>query len=117
VLAVHRPSELGRELAAPVADGLDEASNRMDHCYEEERARMAHAKPPPPGQEITGPAVLVLRLEGAEGRLVVAGTEIETVGHSSRAFAVCCEKAMQGYELTAAAAKPGMRIRYKMMLQ
>ena len=117
VLAVHRPSELGRELAAPVSDALDEASNRMEYCYEAERRRMANAKPPAPGQAIAGPAILVLRLEGAPGRLVVVGTEIETIGHSSRAFAECCEAAMRGYELTAPAAKPGQRIRYKMLLQ
>jgi hypothetical protein len=117
VLAVHRASELGRELAAPVSDALDEASNRMDYCYEEERRRMADARPLPPGQAGGGPAILVLRLEGAAGRLVVVGTEIETLGHSSRAFAECCERAMQGFELVAPAAKAGQRIRYKMLLQ
>lgn len=110
-----RPAALGPDLAAPVSDGLDALRDTMDGCFSEERA---HPRPPAVRRRVSqGPAVLVLRLESAPGGLVVAGTEVEHTGSSSRELVDCCVKAARGYEMPAPELGPARRFRVKLPLQ
>jgi len=110
-----RPAGLGSRLAGPVANGLAEARDRIDHCFTEEKARLENGPPEPsgaPSQEY-GSAVLVLRMEAQDGKLVVADSEIARQGHATTPFIECCRRAMKAYEVAA----PGVAApqRYKVM--
>jgi hypothetical protein len=109
-----RPAALGPDLAAPVSDGLDALRDSMDRCFAAERA---HPHRPAARGPVQGPAILVFRLESAAGRLVVADSEVETTGSSSRELVDCCREAAKGYELPVAGLDGGRRFRVKMLLQ
>ena len=113
-----RPAALGPDLAAPVSDGLAEARNGMQHCFDDEAKRRARERPSsrPVGGGSTGPAVLVLRLEALEGRLNVAGADVTSSGTSSPQLIECCRRALIGFEFAVPAVKPPERYRVTMPL-
>lgn len=111
-----RPSGLGVELAAPVSDALAEARDRLQPCFDEEARRLQHAKPTQPKPGVYGPAVLVLRLEALDGRLVVQDTEVASEGTSSPSLVECCRRMLQSYEFAAPVA-PSQRYKVQMTLQ
>lgn len=108
-----RPYDLGPELARPIMAALDAARGNMDPCFEEEERALAKGKGPrfDPLNPPTGPAVLVLRLETREGALDVVDTEIDSLGTSTRALAVCCQQTLKGWPIPAPLAVPGRRYR------
>lgn len=111
-----RPAALGPDLAGPVARGLAEARGTYRHCFDEEARRLAGRRSSRTPADAQGPAVLVVRLEAVEGRLLVAGTEVASTGTSSTQLVECCRKALQGYEFDAAAVKPPERYRVSLPL-
>jgi len=112
-----RPAALGPDLAAAVSDGLAEARDGMQHCFDQE-ARLLAREPPTSGAPAgaAGPAVLVLRLEALPGRLAVAGVEVASPGTSSRRLVDCCRAALGGFEFAAPAARPPERFKVTMPL-
>lgn len=121
--AVLKPGALGPPLAGALVAALEEMRDQVEPCFEEERLHPVEERPSAP---ITGPAVLVLRLEpvsvpGAAGsappRLAVVGIEVETLGHSSRRLVACARAILRAYEFAAPGAAPGRRYRVKMLLQ
>jgi hypothetical protein len=107
-------------LAAAVNASLVEARRDMDPCFKAEAAALEKSPPPepPPGEEpLTSSAVLVLHLEARERGLDVTGTELETLGTSTRELVTCCERVLRNWAIAADRASPGKRYRLKMMLQ
>lgn len=111
-----KPSGLGVELAAPVSDALVEARDRLQPCFDEEAKRLAYARPAAATAGAHGPAVLVLRLEAGDGKLVVADTEVASQGTSSRQLVECCRRMLRSHELAAPVAPP-QRYKVTMPLQ
>lgn len=112
-----RPAALGPDLASAVSDGLAEARDGMQYCFDEEAKALARdpsPRSPPPGA--AGPAVLVLRLEALHGKLAVAGVEVASPGTSTRRLVECCRAAMVGFEFAAPAARPPERFKVTMPL-
>jgi hypothetical protein len=113
-----RPYDLGPELARPVASALDAARGDMEPCFKEEDRALAQGRGPKfdPRDPPTGPAVLVLRLESREGALDVVDTELDSLGTSTRALAVCCQQILKGWSIPAPLAVPGRRYRLLYLL-
>ncbi len=113
------PAGLGPLLAAPVANGLAEARGRLGPCFAEEKARLETGPPESTGAppQAYGSAVLVLRMEAQEGRLVVADTEVAMQGHATRPFIECCRRAMKAYEIPAPGVAPPQRYKVAFPLQ
>lgn len=113
-----RFSDLGPQLAAPVKRSLDEARDRMDHCFRAEAEALAAgpAEPVDPDAPM-GPAVLILSLESRAGGggLEVVATELESRGNSTRALVACCRAALKGWTIDAPA-PPDRRYRLKLLL-
>jgi hypothetical protein len=113
-----RPYDLGPELARPVMAALDAARGQMDPCFEDEDRALAQGKGPrfDPRNPPTGPAVLVLRLESRAGALDVVEAELDSLGTSTRALAVCCQQILKGWPVPAPLAVPGHRYRLVYLL-
>lgn len=113
-----RPYDLGPELARPVMVALDAARGQMDPCFDEEERALAQGRGPrfDPRNPPTGPAVLVLRLESRAGALDVVEAEIDSLGTSTRALAVCCQQVLKGWPIPAPLALPGHRYRLVYLL-
>ena len=113
-----RPAALGPELAAPISDGLAEARNGIQHCFDDE-ARRRSGEHPSSGTgtgAASGPGVLVLRLEALEGRLSVAGVDVTSSGTASPQLIECSRKALLGFEFAVPAVKPPERYKVTMPL-
>lgn len=113
-----RPAALGPELAAPVFDGLAEARNGIQHCFDDEARRRSGEKTAAQagGGAATGPGVVVLRLEALEGRLSVAGVDVTSWGTASPQLLECCKKSLVGFEFAVPAVKPPERYKVAMVL-
>jgi hypothetical protein len=113
-----RPAALGPDLAAPISDGLAEARNGIQHCFDDEARRRSGEQPSSGNGDgrATGPAVLVLRLEAIEGRLSVAGVEVTSSGTASPQLLECSKKGLMGFEFTVPAVKPPERYKVTMPL-
>ena len=114
-----RMSDLGPGLAAPVNAALAAARDQMESCFAEDTRLQASRPAPPidPDAPPRGPAVLVLRLESRAGALDVVGTEVDSLGTSTRELVECARHVLTGWPVPAPAATPGLRYRLNWLVQ
>jgi hypothetical protein len=111
-----RTYELG-EVAAPVRAALEAARDQLDTCFDEEARLLARRPPPPSDGSVTGPGVLVLRLESRAGGLDVVDARLESLGTSTPELAECARHVLKDWPITAPGTAPGRRYRLRFVLQ
>jgi hypothetical protein len=112
-----RIPQLGREIAAPVLQGLEAARDRMDPCFEAEAERLRSDPPAPPFEPSLGSTILTLELESRAGSVVVVDAELDALGHSAPELVDCCQRVLRGQVMPAPDAPPGERYRLRYVLQ
>jgi hypothetical protein len=114
-----RSHELGRGLARPWREGLDEAHRAMSHCFAEESSRRAsgQAPPPPEGASQAEPPALVLSIEAHDGALQIVGSEVAALNGHTPEFVDCARAVLDGWTVQVPEARAGRRYRLRYLIQ